>query len=96
MARDVIFYTLNPTKWDTITPEATSFYHVVDTTVGSEVDNLYLGTQKLNNADDLAAAVSRITTAEGNISALQTLIGSIPAGASASTIVGYIQEVAGD
>jgi hypothetical protein len=96
MARDVIFYTLNPTKWATITPEATSFYHVVDTTVGSEVDDLYLGTQKLNNADDLAAAVSRITTAEGNISALQTLIGSIPAGASATTIVGYIQEVAGD
>ena len=96
MARDVKFYTLTPSKWATITPEATSFYHVVDTTVGSEVDDLYLGTQKLNNADDLADAVSRITTAEGNISALQTLIGTIPAGASASTIVGYIQEVAGD
>ena len=96
MARDVKFYTLTPSKWATITPETTSFYHVVDTTVGSEVDNLYLGTQKLNNADDLANAVSRITTAEGNISALQTLIGSIPAGASATTIVGYIQEVAGD
>lgn len=96
MARDVIFYTLNPAKWETITPEATSFYHVVSTTVGSEVDDLYLGTQKLNNADDLADAVARITTAEGNISALQTLIGTIPAGASASTIVGYIQEVAGD
>ena len=96
MARDVIFYTLTPSKWATITPETTSFYHVVSTTVGSEVDDLYLGTQKLNNADDLAAAVSRITTAEGNISALQTLIGSIPSGASATTIVGYIQEVAGD
>lgn len=96
MARDVKFYTLTPSKWATITPEATSFYHVVDTTVGSEVDDLYLGTQKLNNADDLADAVARITTAEGNISALQTLIGTIPAGASASTIVGYIQEVAGD
>ena len=96
MARDVIFYTLTPAKWDTITPETTSFYHVVSTTVGSEVDDLYLGTQKLNNADDLADAVSRITTAEGNISALQTLIGTIPAGASATTIVGYIQEVAGD
>lgn len=96
MARDVKFYTLTPAKWATITPETTSFYHVVDTTVGSEVDNLYLGTQKLNNADDLAAAVTRIGTAEGNISALQTLVGTIPAGATATTIVGYIQEVAGD
>ena len=96
MARDVKFYTLTPAKWATITPETTSFYHVVSTTVGSEVDNLYLGTQKLNNADDLAAAVTRIGTAEGNISALQTLVGTIPSGATATTIVGYIQEVAGD
>ena len=90
MARNVNFYTCTPAYFEALTTKDTaSFYHVV----GGTTDDLYLGTQKLNNADDLADAVSRITTAEGNISALQTLIGTIPSTATATDIVGYISEV---
>lgn len=92
MARNVNFYNCTPDYFEALTTKDTaSFYHVV----GGTTDNLYLGTQKLNNADDLADAVSRITTAEGNISALQTLIGTIPSTATATDIVSYISEFVG-
>ena len=54
-----------------LTPTVDTFYFTTDT------NELYIGSKKLTNAADLAAAVSRIATNEGDITDIKSALTTI-------------------
>ena len=64
---NVLFKSGTSTKFATITPDQNTFYWLTDN------NELYFGAKKITNAADLSAAVTRLGTAEGKITALETL-----------------------
>lgn len=73
MTNNVRFYKVSATKWTTTTPDANAFYLVGGT-------DLYLGSIKLSDGPELAAAIERIADNEGEITQIKkdlaALIGS--------------------
>ena len=68
MAYNVKFLKGTAAAYAALTKDANTFYYTTD-------DNqFYLGSIKLSNSNDVAAAVSRIAANEGNIASLQTAI----------------------
>lgn len=60
----VMFSKMTETKFKTIVPDAGTFYWV---TKEGNVHDIYLGTQKLNNIDDITKAINALSTAGGSI-----------------------------
>lgn len=56
-------------------------------------DNLVVAINEVDDHADKAQAAA--TKAQGEVDALETLVGSIPAGATATTVTGYVDEKAG-
>lgn len=75
---NVLFSKMSAAKFATITPDNGTFYRV---TKSGGAQDLYLGTQKLNNADDITAAIGALTADdiaydEGSVKdTLDTLLG---------------------
>lgn len=84
---NVLFSKMTAAKFATITPDAGTFYRVTSTKVvegnNVEVQDLYLGNQKLNNANDLTSAIEALTAddiayEDGTVKdILDTLLGEV-------------------
>ena len=73
-----------------LTPTVDTFYFTTDT------NELYIGSKKLTNAADLAAAVTRIAANEGDISDIKTALTTIQGEASVEGSMRYYAKAAVD
>lgn len=70
----VMFLKMTETNFKTITPDAGTFYWV---TKDGNVHDLYLGTQKLNNADDITKAIESLSASGGAIDNIKETLNTI-------------------
>ena len=88
MALDVRFYKGLKTEYESLeTKNKNAFYYITDDGNGQ----LYLGEIKISNAEDLAAAITRITTNETEIGKLKTEISTLVGGEDGQSIHDMIE-----
>jgi len=86
---NVNFYKGTQAQYDALTKDAYTFYLVE----GTSANDLYIGSVKLSNAADLAAAITRIATNEGDIDDIQATLTTLQ---GADTVDGSIAKMIKD
>lgn len=89
MANNVNFYKGTQAQYDALTKDAYTFYLVE----GTNSNDLYIGSVKLSNASDLAAAITRIATNEEDIDDIQATLTTLQ---GADTVDGSIAKMIKD